>query len=139
MGLDLYMHWPGMNEAEKALQLAGLRVLGGKVGYLHEDYHGPPYALKHLATEAFMDDTFCTCSGALAGTDRCDHCLGVPFSADALEERLPRTLELAAERERRIYNRLDATDVLDSIRDFVALARRKEEELGEPVRIYARY
>lgn len=163
MGIDIYMYWPGMTPQDKALQYVGFSALAGSVGYLREAYHGSPYATKFLVTEAFLSDSVCTCgpdtfedrtkeeyetgmgnvveipTSVLDMDRRCDHCKGVPIPADILEERLPETLRLAEERERKVYNRPDGKDVQDSIRDFVKLAREKEEEHGEPVRIFASY
>lgn len=61
--------------------------------------------------------------------------------AATLRERLPKTLELAAERERTLYqsSEEEIAGVQQSYRDFVALCERKEAETGEPVLIIASY
>ena len=65
------------------------------------------------------------------------------FSVEAvlLRERLPRTLALVEERQRKIYDAGDATieAVKQCFRDFVALCERKERETEEPVLIVASY
>ena len=61
--------------------------------------------------------------------------------AATLRERLDRTLELIAERERTIYraSEEEVAEVEQSYRDFVALCERKERETGAPVLIIASY
>lgn len=52
----------------------------------------------------------------------------------------PMTVEEAIiMRNERLYNGEGTDDVLQSFRDFVALAERKEAETGEPCTIYASY
>jgi hypothetical protein len=59
--------------------------------------------------------------------------------ATVLRERLARTLELAAERERTVYGTTGAITndhpALKSFIDFVELCERKERETGAPVTI----
>lgn len=153
-GIDIYLHWPGQTQEERALQYTGFSTIAGKVGYLHEDYHGGPYVTHLLVLEAFQDDREHTChdelrpvtlsvSDDLLVPDRgCEACKGVAIPADILEERLPDAVEAAINRERNIYGRpLVTTDdpAVQAFRDFVALARRKEDETGEPCTIYANY
>jgi hypothetical protein len=123
MGIDIYAKWDGMTEAEDAAQITGFSVVHGHVGYLREAYHGEPYATKYLVEEAFLHGS-------------------APIYASLLKARLPRTLELAEQREREIYGVTDAERierVLKSYRDFVALCARKEAETGEPCVIIASY
>jgi hypothetical protein len=66
---------------------------------------------------------------------------GAHIPASVLAERLPATLAVAKERERKVYNITDQVGikrVLKSYRDFVALCERKEAETGEPCLIIAR-
>jgi hypothetical protein len=53
MGIDIYAEWKGMSEAEKKAQVTGFSVEHGHVGYLHEAYHGEPYATQMLVPESF--------------------------------------------------------------------------------------
>ena len=61
--------------------------------------------------------------------------------AATLRARLDKTLELAAERERTVYqsSEEETEEVVQSYRDFVALCEQKEDETGEPVLIIASY
>jgi hypothetical protein len=58
-----------------------------------------------------------------------------------MRERLPHTLALVEERERKIYQAPE--DVIEeakqNFRDFVALCEEKEKETGEPVLVIASY
>jgi len=58
-----------------------------------------------------------------------------------LRERLPHTLALVEERERKIYQSTDEEieDMKQSYHDFVALCEEKEKETGEPVLVIASY
>ena len=88
---------------------------------MREAYHGEPYATKVLVPEAFQE-------------------LRVPIYAATLQDRLPATLVVAEQRERKIYGETDQAEierVLQSYRDFVALCARKEAETGEPCLIIA--
>lgn len=54
MGIDIYLEWDGMTEADKKTQLEKIWSLdGGGAGYLREAYHGEPYATHILVREAF--------------------------------------------------------------------------------------
>ena len=58
MGIDIYLEWDGMTEADKNAQIeCGFSITSGNVGYLREAYHGGPYATKLLCREAFESDT----------------------------------------------------------------------------------
>jgi hypothetical protein len=123
MGIDIYAHWRDQSNEAKAKQSeAWLSTGAGGAGYLREAYHGAPYATKYLCAEAFE-----------TGKAR--------ISAAILRERLPHTLALAEERERKIYESTDETveDVKQSFREFVALCEEKEKETGEPVLVIASY
>jgi hypothetical protein len=125
MGIDIYTRWKGQTEAERRAQITGFDVTVGRVGYLREAYHGEPYATRYLVREAFASED---------GTAQ--------IRAAVLRKRLPRTLELAMQREREVYHAESAS--LDdapvrSFSDFVELCERKEAETGEPVTIIASY
>ena len=92
----------------------------GHRGLLRESYHGEPYATSDLVPEAMA-------SGS------------AEIPAALLRERLPRVLELAEERQRRIYG--DGDVQLDAAKrdhmEFVAFCERMEKRLGQPVTIIA--
>ena len=44
VGIDIYLRWERMTEAEREAQQFGFSVIHGHVGYLREAYHGAPYA-----------------------------------------------------------------------------------------------
>ena len=125
MGIDIYAKWRGQTESEREEQLSvPFSTIVGRFGYLREAYHGEPYATNYLCAEAFNSETY-----------------EARIPAATLRERLEKTLHLAAERERKLYQSSDEdiADVLQSYREFVALCERKERETGEPVRIVASY
>ncbi len=123
MGIDICARWRGQTEDEiQAQYRAGFSVEAGGIGYLREVYHGEPYATRHLCAEAFA-----------AGE--------ADIPSATLRDRLPETLRLAEERERRLYaaDEEDIRAVKQSFSDFVSLCERKERETGFPVRIIASY
>jgi hypothetical protein len=123
MGIDIYAEWDGMTDADHTAQITCCSVEDGHAGYLHEAYHGEPYATKVLVPEAFEE-------------------LRVPIHAATLRDRLPAVLIVAEARERKIYGTTDPAKierVLKSFRDFVELCARKEEETGAPCLIIASY
>jgi hypothetical protein len=125
MGIDIYAHWRGQTEEEKAAQITGFDVTKGGVGYLREAYHGEPYATRYLLAEAFE---------SADGTAR--------IAAAVLRERLPRTLELAMKREVVVYGAESVSHDDPSVRsfvEFVDLCEQKERATGEPVEIIASY
>lgn len=138
MGIDVYLSWHGMTREQREAQYTGMSVKAGVVGYLREAYHGGPYATKVLVPEGWEDHE----EGALDGggerdVDDAPTFYGVPIPAATLHERLPRTLEVAAERERVVYKEAQPDPaILQSYRDFVALAERMEAETGQPCRIH---
>lgn len=125
MGIDIYAVWKGRTKEEEKAQVTGFSVVSGHVGYLREAYHGEPYATRHLCREAFASET----GEAL-------------IPAAVLRERLPETLRLAEERERRVYHETDPAHVEDvkrSFTDFVELCEAKERATGEAVTVIASY
>lgn len=123
MGIDIYAQWRGQTEKAKTKQReAWLTTGAGGAGYLREAYHGAPYATKFLCAEAFE-----------TGEAR--------IPAAVLRERLPHTLALAEERERKLYKSTDKgiEDVKQSFREFVALCEEMEKETGEPMLVIASY
>ncbi len=125
MGIDIYAQWLGQTTAEAQAQITGFDVTMGRVGYLREAYHGTPYATQYLVREAFESKT---CQAKIP--------------ARVLRERLPRTLELAMQREVLVYDAQTVSvddPAVRSFVDFVELCERKEAETGEPVTIVASY
>jgi hypothetical protein len=123
MGIDIYAHWIGQTREAKAKQSEAWLSIGmGGAGYLREAYHGEPYATKFLFAEAFE-----------TGEAR--------IEAAVLRERLPHTLALVEERERKIYQSTDEEieDMKQSYRKFVTLCAEKEKETGDPVLVIASY
>ena len=126
MGIDIYARWNEQTESEKEAQMSvWLSATAGDAGYLREAYHGEPYATQHLCAEAFLSP---------------EREARIP--AAVLRDRLPETLTLIEERERKIYgvtDRAEIDSVKQSFRNFVALCERKEKETGEPVVIVASF
>ena len=123
MGIDIYATWRGQRDDQTMAQgSAWLSILGGKVGYLREAYHGEPYATRFLCPEAFQEN-------------------GARIPAAILNERLPETLRLVEERERTLYHSgaKEIEAAKQDFRDFVTLCERKEKETGEPVLVTAWY
>lgn len=153
MGIDVYMKWRDQSEAEAKNQITGFSTVSGHKGYLREAYHGGPYATQVLMPEGWEDHKikykedyrywFDEKSGEWIEGDW----PGVQIDALVLEKRLAKTLNTVLERQRRVYDYDDANDdhrkyvaeVQQSFRDFVALARQKQDETGEPVYIYVSY
>ena len=86
MGIDIYMRWDGMTEADREKQYTGFDATVGEVGYLREAYHGSPYATKYLVEEAFED-----------GAD------DVHIPAKELRKRLPLTKDIVIQRFKEVY------------------------------------
>jgi hypothetical protein len=110
MGIDIYAKWRGQSQEERDTQsFAWLSNRDGKIGYLGEAYHGEPYATDYFCPEAFEPG-------------------GGRIPAEILRERLPHTLELAEEGQRKLYKATDAEveEVKESYRKFVELCERKE-------------
>lgn len=168
MGIDIYLKWNGMTEKERTSQQTGFCTTAGSVGYLRESYHGGPYATKILVREAFESENCEAEIPAAVLRERlthvtepargCDggHEVAVFFveimraagkRVEPMEpksgETEPMTVEEAIrERCARLYPE-DGADyaeqVVQSFRDFVALAEKKEAETGQPCTIYASY
>jgi len=167
MGIDIYLKWDGMTKEDQQNQHTGFNTTSGHVGYLREAYHGGPYATKILCREAFEADE-CEAQipaevlrerltqvtepviGANGG-----HLVSAMFSelmksaGMSVEGQVmsdvtrPMTVEEAIrERYSRLYPDSDKEGVervVQSFRDFVTLAERKEAETGKPCTIYASY
>lgn len=131
MGIDIYARWRGMTADERAAQVTGFSIEAGHLGYLHEAYHGAPYATLVLVPEAFDRDF---------GDQYPD---GVAVKARDLRERLPLAVETAIEREAIVYGHdrthQDTRTIVKSFEDFVALCEAREADTGEPCRIIASY
>jgi hypothetical protein len=124
MGIDIYARWKGQTPKQRQEQMTGFSTAHGHVGYIREAYHGNPYATHYMFQEVFAQ------KGA------------AKIPAKLLRERLPRTLEIIEEREKRIYKQM-REDQIDRIKksfiDFVKLCELKEKKTGEPCTIVADY
>ncbi len=124
MGIDIYARWKNQTPKQREEQMTGFSTKHGHVGYLREAYHGDPYATHYLFQEVF------TKKGE------------TKIAAKILRERLPKTLELIEERERRLYKEVRKKQI-DMIKksfiDFVKLCEQKEKETGESCTIVADY
>ncbi len=120
MGIDVYMTWDDQTVEEQDAQITGFQINKGGVGYLREAYHGKPYSTEVLVPEGFDKD-------------------GVQLDASLLEARLPAAIEAAVTREINIYHATPdearAGQMVASLRAFVKLARKKQDETGKPVTI----
>ncbi|MFA5961975.1 MAG: hypothetical protein WC848_04805 [Parcubacteria group bacterium] len=124
MGIDIYARWKNQTLKQREEQMTGFSTRHGHVGYLREAYHGDPYATHYLFQEVF------TKKGE------------TKIAAKILRERLPKTLELIEERERRLYKEVRKKQIdriQKSFIDFVKLCEQKEKETGEPCTIVADY
>lgn len=168
MGIDIYLEWDGQTEEDKQKMLTGFSTTSGDVGYLREAYHGGPYATQILLREAFEAEdcraqipacvmrerlTHVTepARGKLAGHDMAAMMMqmfeqmGMKNVGDGVKAALttPQTVEEAV--RARCANLYPddgdeyADKVVQSFRDFVALAERKEKETGKPCTVYASY
>ena len=127
MGIDIYMKWDGMTKEEKESQYTGFEVSGkaGAVGYLRESYGSEPYATHVLVPEAFDNESW----------EENDYY--VPFQTHILEARLENAVETAHERGRN-YGMESHSNMEEALRNFVKLAREKEDE-GKKISIHASY
>lgn len=154
---------------KKAQWGTGFSVTSGDAGYLREAYHGGPYATKILCREAFESETCRAEIPAETLRERLTNVtepaynksaghnmavqimtmfqtMGMQVEGGPIEQRdttAPMTVEEAVrERQRTVYAGDDpdmTARVLQSFRDFVALAEQKERETGKPCTIYASY
>ncbi len=69
MGIDIYLRWESMTEAERDAQQLGFSVVHGHVGYLREAFHGAPYATHVLMPEAFAVHRLSVEAAQLRGWD----------------------------------------------------------------------
>ncbi len=119
MGIDVYLRWDKMTKQDKEAQYTGFDITSGRVGYLREAYHGPPYATHVLISEPWEEQP----------KD------GFVIPNEVLRERLPAARDACLER----YNG-------DSIADEAALSydgfvelHREKEEAGLNPRIIVSY
>jgi hypothetical protein len=168
MGIDIYLKWKDMNEEDQGAQLTGFCTTAGNVGYLRESYHGGPYATKILVREAFEAEKCEAEIPAAVMRERLTHvtepalgCDGghvvaemfIKMMAAAGKEITPQAPrsghtspmsveEAVRERCAKLYpddGAEYAEQVVQSFRDFVALAEKKEAETGHPCTVYASY
>ncbi len=133
MGIDIYMRYRGMPQADQEAQYTGFSITSGGIGYLRESYGGGPYATYDFVAEAFVDPT----EPYPEGDDEAEAWYGyVPIPAETLRERLPAALTACTER----YKGSDelVEKACQSYCDFVALAERWESEGKTPL-VYASY
>ncbi len=156
-----------MTEEDQKRQYTGFDTTAGSVGYLRESYHGGPYATKILVREAFEADNceaeipaavlrerLTSVTEPAIGKDG-GHNVAVLLSELMKQSGVvidgptmsgltpPMTVEEAC------YARCSnlypddgpeyAQKVVQSFRDFVALAEQKEQETGKPCTVYASY
>ena len=131
MGIDCYLINPDTNKlhAEETGQeeAMGFNPFSSHAGYLREAYHGGPYATQVLLPEGWIDEHERDEEGAFT------------IEASTLRNRLPKTLEAAAIRNRENYSGRDEEMVLKSFKDFVDLAEELEKEKGKPCKFYVSY
>jgi hypothetical protein len=167
MGIDIYLKWNSMSEGDKQSQYAGFSTTAGSTGYLRESYHGGPYATKILCREAFEAENFEAQIPASVLRERLTHVTepvrgangghnvaamffalmkntGATIEGSIMSDTTcPMTVEEAVrERYARLYPDEPpehVEEVVQSYRDFVALAEKMEAENGEPCTIYASY
>ena len=123
MGIDIYMRWEGMTEADREKQITGFDATVGDVGYLREAYHGGPYATHYLVEEAFEDG---------AGD--------VHIPAKELRERLPLTKDIVIQRAKQVYKEelTEDDEIVKSFENFVKLGEALEADGRKPT-VYASY
>ena len=130
MGIDCYLVNPDSGElhAEETGQRdrMGFNTLSGDAGYLREAYHGGPYATHVLLEEGWNDGDI-------------DDKGNFSLPASTLRNRLSETLEAAAIRNKSLYSGQDEEGVLESFKDFVALAEKLEEKNGKPCKFHVSY
>jgi hypothetical protein len=137
MGIDIYLKWTNQTPEEAEAQYKGTIEEASRAGYLRESYHGGPYATKVLFPELF---------GLLPDEDddlgvEVDDQWSSRYPASVLEARLPKALATVIERCKVVYKEELTEDdpFVQAYVNFVALARRKEAETGEPCEVEASY
>jgi hypothetical protein len=135
VGIDVYLRYQGMTEAEKKRQYTGFSVQHGHVGYLREAYHGGPYATKALVPETWHESAQDERTldernklGIYPLLDQDGTFLGLHFPAALLRQRLPAAIDAAVRRQVEIYD-MDPTEAalsprVLSLRSFVELAEQ---------------
>jgi hypothetical protein len=169
MGIDVYLKWKDQSECERRAQHTGFSTTAGNVGYLREAYHGGPYATRILCREAFEAEECEAQIPAAVLRERLTHVTEPARGVNAGHELAakvhtilselgveivcrdgvksshtpPQTAEEAIhDRYQTVYPGTDPKEVeavVQSFRDFVALAEKKEAETGAPCTIYASY
>jgi hypothetical protein len=168
MGIDIYLEWDGQTEEDRKKMCTGFSTTSGDVGYLREAYHGGPYATQILLREAFESEDCKAQIPAAVLRERLTHvtepardktgghevaaaifdafaAMGMSEIGAGVKSALtePQTVEEAVRaRCQNLYpdgGTEYADQVVQSFRDFVALAERKERETGKPCTVYASY
>ena len=134
MGIDVYMVWNKMTEAEQEQQYT-FSVASGSVGYLREAYHGGPYATRVLVPEGFEPEKYPGIAAPHPIYGDVCQCARIP--ARSLFERVPAAEEAMRARHRTVYKQVLADDApeVKSLHDFADLYARLESEGKEP-RVY---
>lgn len=107
MGIDVYLSWDEMTEADKEARYTGFDIHSGDVGYLREAYHGEPYATMVLVSEEW--DT--------------QPREGFDIPNRVLVNRLPDVVAAAKERAMTLYgdSEEEAAEAAKAFEDFVKL------------------
>ena len=139
LGIDIYLFWDGMTDAEKRAQQTGFRIDAGDVGYLREAYHGGPYATQVLVPEAFHCAQLGAAAAQEAGYDS-DDMGAVHIPAATLRGRLEAVCGLVIKRAAKVYGQSLAPESpeVKAFVDFVELAERQEIALRHP-RVFASF
>jgi hypothetical protein len=133
MGIDVYVLWQGMTEAEREAQ--SRCDARGAQGWLRENYHDGKKFTPRLFREAFEAPTW-DGEGEPPEGDYFDARANGGYAqipAAVLRERLPVALEFIKVEWFKKNNIEVDESYLQHVRDFIALAERKEKETGQPV------
>lgn len=141
MGIDVYLKWDGFKKKDWDNQMTGFSVTSGDKGYLREAYHGSPYATHALISEDWAKQPYVEPAWPSDKRKRRDYSYkgcGFVIPNKVLMERLPKVLEVAAERNTKLYQGELQDEVLKAYEDFVKLHGEKEKAGLNP-RIYISY
>jgi len=166
MGIDIYLEWDGQTEEDRKKMCTGFSTTSGAVGYLREAYHGGPYATQILLREAFESDDCRAQIPAVvlrerltSVTEPARNChighdvaemifktfadMGMTQIGEGIKSSLTQSQTVEEAIRARCQNLYPddgpeyAEQVVQSFRDFVALAERKERETGKLCTVYA--
>ena len=123
MGIDVYLHWRGMTDAEKRAQYTGYNTEAGSVGYLREAYHGSPYATQALVPEGWEED--------MDDFEGIDGFSGIPIEAAVLRQRLPAVVLLSLYRNHMLYEQGRTPGAIDADRPVEGLLKAANRAFSE--------